>query len=103
MNYRKVAPGLSIILGVFVGGYFGAVSDLSLLSGAVVGGLLGGLVYFVIYSAVTRRRTRIMPYDSMDEHHPINDSGNTQTPEARLRGIQDSHIDQFMPFQHPKH
>ena len=98
MNYRKATLGLSITLGVIVGGYIGAVSDKLLLCGIMVGALLGGLVYFVIYWAVSQRRTSVLPYDCLDEHHQANNQMNTQAPEARLRGIQDGHIDQFMPF-----
>jgi hypothetical protein len=102
MNYRKAMLGVSIVLGVLVGGYIGAVYDVFLLGGALVGGFLGGLVYVVIYWAVTRRRTGVLPYDSLDEHHQINTMVKTQTPEARLREIQDGLIDQYMPFQYPK-
>jgi hypothetical protein len=102
VNYRKATLGLSIALGAIVGGYIGAVYDELLLAGIMVGGLLGGLVYVVIYWAVLRRRIGVLPYDGLDEHHQANNPMHTQTPEARLRGIQDGHIDQFMPFQHPK-
>lgn len=87
MNSRKATLGLSIALGVIVGGYIGAVSDELLLGGIMVSGLLGGLVYVVIYWVVSRRRTGVLPYDRLDEHHQANNPMHTQTPETRLRGI----------------
>jgi hypothetical protein len=102
MNYRKASLGVSIALGVIVGGFLAVVSDGLILGGILLGGLLGGLVYAVIDWAVSRRRTRVVPYDRLDEYHQVNTPVSTQTPEARLREIQDGHIDQYMPFQHPK-
>src|SRR5438309_9144130 len=80
MNYRKGILGLSIVLGVLVGGYLGSVYSEFVLGGAVLGGLLGGLAYFLINWAVSRRIHGVLPYDSLDEHHQVNSRVNTQTP-----------------------
>lgn len=101
MNYRKSIAGLSITLGIFVGGYLGSVYSEFLLGGAMVGGLLGGLVYYVIDWTVSRRRKGEVPYDSLDDHQRIN-GGGVQAPEARIRGMQDGLMDNFMPFNKPK-
>ncbi len=89
MNYRKGILGLSIVLGVFVGGYLGSVYSEF---------VLGGLAYFLINWAVSRRIHGVLPYDSLDEHHQVNNRVNTQTPEARVRGMQDALIDDVMRF-----
>lgn len=99
MNYRKAILGLSIALGVFVGGYLSWVNSGFLFGGVMVGGLLGGLVYCLINWVVSRRIHKVLPYDSLDGHHQINNSGNTQTPEARVRGMQDGLMDNFMLFK----
>lgn len=101
MNSGKAILGLSILLGVFVGGYLGSVYSEFLLGGAMVGGLLGGLLYYVIDWAVSRRRNGLLPYDSLDGHHQVNTSGNTPTPEARVRGMQDGLMDDLMRFNKP--
>lgn len=98
MNYRKGLLGLSIVLGVFVGGYLGSVYSEFVLGGAVFGGLLGGLAYFLINWAVSQRIHGILPYDSLDEHHQVNNNVNAQTPEARVRGMQDALMDDVMRF-----
>jgi len=102
VNYRKATLGVSIALGVIVGGFLGVVSEELLLGGILFGGLLGGLVYVVIDWAVSRRRSSVLPYDHLDKHHQVNTPVSTQTPEARLRRIQDGLIDHYMPFQYPK-
>lgn len=99
MNYRKAITGLSIALGIFVGGYLSWVNSGFILGGVMVGGLLGGLVYSLINWAVSRRNQRVLPYDSLDGHHQVNNSENTQTPEASVRGMQDSLMDNFMLFK----
>lgn len=99
MNYRKAIPGLSITLGVFVGGYLSWVNSGLIVGGVMVGGLLGGLIYYLIAWTVSRRIHRVLPYDSLDGHHQVNNSENTQTPEARVRGMQDGLMDNFMLFK----
>jgi len=96
MNYHKGILCLSIVLGVFVGGYLGTYSTEVVLPGAVVGGLLGGLVYYLISWAVSLRINRDLPYDSLDEHHQVNNNWTTRRPETRA--MQDAHMDDFMSF-----
>ncbi|HYL43703.1 MAG TPA: hypothetical protein VEU97_09985 [Ktedonobacteraceae bacterium] len=98
MNYRKGLLGLSIVLGVFVGGYLGSVYSEFVLGGAVFGGLLGGLAYFLINWAVSQRIHGILPYDSLDDHHQVSNRVIPQTPEARVRGMQDALMDDVMRF-----
>lgn len=98
MNYRKGLLGLSIVLGVFVGGYLGSVYSEFVLGGAVFGGLLGGLAYFLINWAVSRRIHAFLPYDSLDDHHQVSNRVIPQTPEARVRGMQDALMDDVMRF-----
>lgn len=98
MNYRKAIPGLSITLGVFVGGYLSWVNSGFIFGGVMVGGLLGGLIYSLIHWTVSRRIHRVLPYDSLDGHHQVN-SEYTQTPEASARGMQDGLLDNFMLFK----
>src|SRR5690349_21528343 len=101
MNPRKAMLSLSIILGVFAGGYLGSVYSEFLIGGAMVGGLLGGLLYAVIGWAVSRWSNGPLPYDSLDEHHQPESGRRPQTPEARVRGMQDSLMDDLMRFHKP--
>ena len=78
MHYRKAILGLSIALGVLVGGYLSAVYTQALIEGAIVGGFLGGLVYCGIDWAVSQRRNEVLPYDSLDGHQQTNTREHTQ-------------------------
>ena len=71
-----------------------------LIGALLVGAILGALVVVVIDWVVSRRRTRLLLYDHMDEHHRVSNRGYNQAPEAQLRQIQDGQIDQYMPFRH---
>ncbi len=102
MNFRKAALGLSIMLGIVVGGVFTYTSGTTLLGGIIIGAILGAVAFFATDWIIARRRTRLQPYDNLDEHQKIGNSARNQDLEARLRLIQDTHIDQYMPFQHPK-
>lgn len=82
MKYRKAILGLSIALGVLVGGYLSAVAGQAPLAGAMVGGLLAGLVYYVIDWAVSRRRTQARPYDSLEGHQQANTRENIPTRDS---------------------
>jgi hypothetical protein len=102
MNHRKAAFGISITLGIIIGGVLGMVTGELLIGALLFGAILGALVVVMIDGAVSRRRTSAQPYDHMDEYHRVSNPGHHQAPEAQLRQIQDGHIDQFMPFQHGK-
>ncbi|MGZ3628412.1 MAG: hypothetical protein ACXVDN_12165 [Ktedonobacteraceae bacterium] len=100
MNHRKAAFGFCITLGIIVGAFLSIVTGENLIGALLVGAILGALVVVAIDSVISRRRTSVVPYDHVDEHHHVSNPGHHQPPEAQLRHIQDGHIDQFMPF-HP--
>ena len=102
MNYRKAAFGISIALGILIGGVLGMVTGETLIGALLVGALLGALVVIVIDWVVSGRRTSALPYDHMDEHHRVSNPGHNQAPEAQLRQIQDGQIDHYMPFRNSK-
>lgn len=102
MNHRKAAFGISIALGILVGGVLDIATG-ELLIGALLGGaILGALVFIMIDWMVSRRRTSVMPYDHMVDQNHVSNPGHNQAPEAQLRRIQDGQIDQYMPFRNSK-
>lgn len=92
---------MSIILGIFPGGYLSSVYSAFLPGGAIIGGFLGGLLYAVIGWAVSRRSSELLPYDRLDGHRQSDGGGHTQTPGGRVRGMQDGLMDDFMRFKQP--
>jgi len=90
MNTRKKTLCLGLIpLGAMVGGSLSFITGGLLIGGIMLGGLLGGLLFCMIQWAAVRRQGVILPYDGLDERHQANHHGSTQTPEARVRGMQD--------------
>lgn len=86
-----------IALGILLGGFLSSVSSGgTLITGVAFGGLLGGLLYCVIQMIISRRKKENLPYDHLDEQHPFNHREISQTPEARIRGIQDNHMIDIM-------
>lgn len=71
----------------------------AVVTGLALGGLLGGLLYWMIQMIVSRRKRENLPYDYLDEQHPFKHREISQTPEARIRGIQDNHMIDIM--SHP--
>src|SRR5207244_7667590 len=90
MNTRKSILLLGLIaLGVIVGGSLSLVTNGGGLVGGAAGGLLGGILYCLIQMAVSRRKRNIQSYDHLEDQHPIHYE-ISQTPEARVRGMQDN-------------
>ena len=104
MNNRKSILLLGLIaLGIIVGGFLSLVSGGGVVvTGAACGGLLGGLLYCIIQMIVSRRKRVNLPYDNLDEQHPIHHEVH-QTPESRVRGMQDNLMADIMNFHPPKH
>jgi|GEM_PF-2776070 len=103
-SHKNILLPVLIALGVIVGSFLSLVSSSeALLSGAAFGGLLGGLVYFIIQMIVSRRKREKQPYDHLDELHPFKHREISQTPEARVRGMQDNLMGDIMNFHPPKH
>ena len=91
-------PGL-IALGIIVGGSLSLVSSgEAVVSGAAFGGLLGGLLYCMIQLIASRTKKEHQPYDHLDEQHPFKHREIPQTPEARVRGMQDNVMADIMHF-----
>ena len=104
MNTRKSILLLGLIaLGIIVGGSLSLVTTGGGLVGLAAGGLLGGLLYCLIQMAVSRRKREVRPYDHLDEQHPFKHHEIPQTPEARVRGMQDNLMGDIMNFHPPKH
>jgi len=104
MNNRKSILLLGLIaLGIIVGGFLSLVSSGgAVVTGTVCGGLLGGLLYCLIQMIVSRRKQDNLPYDHLDEQHPIHHE-NHQTHEARVRDMQDNVMADIMHFPPQKH
>jgi hypothetical protein len=85
---KKLCLGL-ITLGALAGGSLSFIAGGLGIGGIMLGGLLGGLLFCMIQWAAVRRQQVILPYDGLDERHQANHHVPTQTPEARLRGMQD--------------
>ena len=104
MNNRKSILLLGLIaLGIIVGGFLSLVSSgEALITGAAFGGLLGGLLYCMIQMIASRRKKENLPYDHLDEQHPTHHE-IPQTPETRVRGMQDNLMADIMNFHPPKH
>ena len=105
MNTHKniLLMGL-IALGIIVGIFLSLVSSgEALITGAAFGGLLGGLLYCMIQMIASRRKKTNLPYDHLDEQHPFKHREISQTPEARVRGMQDNLMGDIMNFHPPKH
>lgn len=104
MNTHKNFLLLGLIaLGIIVGSFLSFVTNGGGLVGGVTGGLLGGLLYCLIQMIVSRRKRNILPYDRQDEQHPFKHNEVSQTPEARVRGMQDNLMGDIMNFHPPKH
>jgi hypothetical protein len=85
MNTRKSILLLGpIALCVIVGGSLSLVTNGGGLVGGAAGGLLGGLLYCLIQMAVSRRKEEVLPYDHLDELHPIEHHEISQMLEAKL-------------------
>jgi hypothetical protein len=104
MNTRKriLLVGL-ITLGALIGVFLILVSsgDATVL-GAVCGGFLGGLLYYVIQMFVSRRKRENVPYDHLDEQHPLHREIH-KTYEAKFREMEDNVMADIMHFPPPKH
>ncbi len=98
MNAHKNIFCLGLItLGAIVGGSLSFVIGGGVVVGGIMlGGLLGGLLFCMIQWSVARRQQEVLPYDRLDERHQANNHGVTQTPEARVRGMQDNLIVEVM-------
>ena len=105
MNTRKSILLMGLIaLGVIAGGFLSFVSSSGIVvTGAVSGGLLGGLLYCLIQMIASRRKKENLPYDHLDEQHPFKHHEIPQTPETRVRGMQDNLMGDIMNFHPPKH
>jgi hypothetical protein len=104
MNTRKSVLLLGLIaIGIIVGSSLSLVTNGGGLVGGAAGGLLGGLLYCMIQMIVLRRKTEVLPYDHLDEQHPIKHREIPQTPETRIRGMQDNLMGDIMNFHPPKH
>jgi len=104
MNSHKSILLLGLIaLGVIVGGFLSLVSSGgAVVTGTAFGGLLGGLLYCMIQMIVSRKKRENLPYDHLDEQHPIHHEIH-QTHEARVRGMQDNVMADIMHFPPMKH
>jgi hypothetical protein len=98
MNGHKRILSLGLItLGAIVGGSIVYVTSGGVVVGGIMlGGLLGGLLFCMIQWAIARRQQEVLPYDRLDERHQANNHGATQTPEARMRRMQDDQLIEVM-------
>ena len=103
MNAHKGILLLGLItLGAIVGGSLSLVSSGGVVvTGAALGGLLGGLLYCMIQMIDSRRKREVLPYDRLDEQHPIHHETH-QTYEAKVRRTQDNLMADIMHFPPPK-
>lgn len=88
-TYKKTLCLGLITLGALVGGSLSFMTGGLGIVGIMPGGLLGGLLFCMIQWAAVRRQRVIVPYDGLDERRQASSHGDTQSPEARLRGMQD--------------
>ena len=102
-SHKNILLPVLIVLGVIVGYSLSLVTNGGGLVGGVTGGLLGGLLYCLIQMAVSRSKKEVQPYDYLDEQHPFKHHEISQTPEARVRGMQDNLMADIMNFHPPKH
>ncbi len=90
LNTHKKTLCLGLItLGALVGGSLSFMTGGLGIGGIMLGGLLGGLLFCMIQWVAVRRQRVIVPYDGLDERHQANHHGAIQSPEARVRGMQD--------------
>lgn len=103
MNAHKGILCLGCIaLGIIVGVSLSLVSSGgNVVFGIALGGLLGGLVYCAIQGAVSRGKKVDLPYDYMDERHQNKQGAPPQTPETRVRGMQDNLMSDIMSYPRP--
>jgi hypothetical protein len=88
-TYKKTLCLGLITLGAIVGGSLSLMTGGLGIVGIMPGGLLGGLLFCIIQWAIARRQRVVLPYDGLDERRQASSHGATQTPEARLRRMQD--------------
>lgn len=102
MNAHKGILLLGLItLGIIVGVSLSLLSNGTVVTAVASGGLLGGLLYCLIQMIVSRKKIENLPYDRLDEQHPIHHETH-QTYEAKVTRMQDSVMDEIMHFPPPK-
>ena len=103
MNTRKSILLIGLIaLGVIAGGFLSLVTNGGGLVGGAAGGLLGVLLYCLIQMIASRTKKENLPYDHLDEQHPIHHEVH-QTHEAKVRGMQDNVMADIMHLPPMKH
>ncbi len=76
MNRRKAAFSFCITPGMIIDGVLAMVNGALLLGVLVGASILGALGFLAIDAVVSQRRTTILPYDQLDEHHLVSNLGH---------------------------